>query len=338
MNFSRKGTYTVTENPRTSGSTEVPADGLAALRAELAGLQTEAANPELSLLDTMDTAQLVAAMNAQDAGVPAAVGLAAPDIIRTVDAVAAKLAAGGRLFYIGAGTAGRMGILDASECPPTFGTPSEMVVGIIAGGRKAVEQAVENAEDDADAGATDIAAANVGAGDAVVGISASGRTPYVIGALKEANARGAFTAGLACNPGSAIGQEADVAIEVAVGPEFVAGSTRLKSGTAQKLVLNMVSTLSMVKLGKTYGNLMVDLQATNAKLRARSQRTVQAATGVGPEAAAEALDAVGGSVKAAILVLLTDMDPGQAGSALEEAGGFLRQAIQQHTRGQAPSR
>lgn len=324
----------MTENPESAVFPDpgpvTPADGLAALRAELAGLQTEASNPELSLLDTMDTAQLVAAMNAQDARVPAAVGLAGPDIIRTVDAVSAKLAAGGRLFYIGAGTAGRMGILDASECPPTFGTPPEMVVGIIAGGRKAVEQAVENAEDDADAGAADIAAAGAGPGDAVVGISASGRTPYVIGALKEAKARGAFTAGLACNPGSAIGQEADVAIEVVVGPEFVAGSTRLKSGTAQKLVLNMISTLSMVKLGKTYGNLMVDLQATNSKLRARSQRTVQAATGVDPDAAAAALDAVGGSVKAAILVLLTDVEPGRAASALEQAGGFLRRAIQQH--------
>lgn len=305
----------------------LPEDDLAGLRSELAGLITEASNPELGLLDTMSTSELVAAMNAQDAGVAAAVGLAGANIIRTVDAVTAKLAAGGRLLYLGAGTAGRMGVLDASECPPTFGTPPEMVVGIIAGGSKAVEQAVENAEDDFEAGARDIRDAGVSAADAVVGISASGRTPYVIGALKQANSQGAFTAALACNPGSAIGHVAKVAIEVAVGPEFVAGSTRLKSGTAQKLVLNMISTLSMVKLGKTYGNLMVDLQATNAKLRARSQRTVQQATGADPAAAAEALESVGGSVKAAILVLLTDVPPGQAAAALEQAGGFLRQAI-----------
>ncbi|WP_426998526.1 N-acetylmuramic acid 6-phosphate etherase [Pseudarthrobacter sp. N5] len=319
----------MTENsePQSSGPIAPARDELAGLRSELAGLLTEASNPELALLDTMSTAELVVAMNAQDAGVAAAVGLAGANIIRTVDAVAAKLAAGGRLIYVGAGTAGRMGVLDASECPPTFGTRPEMVVGIIAGGRKAVEQAVENAEDDSDAGARDMRDAGVTAGDAVVGISASGRTPYVIGALKQANTRGAFTAGLACNPGSAIGHEAKVAIEVNVGPEFVAGSTRLKSGTAQKLVLNMISTLSMVKLGKTYGNLMVDLQATNAKLRARSQRTVQQATGADPAAAAGALESVGGSVKAAILVLLTDVDPGHAAEELERAGGFLRQAI-----------
>ncbi|OFI37686.1 N-acetylmuramic acid 6-phosphate etherase [Arthrobacter sp. SW1] len=314
-----------------TGPTDSPdAATLESLRSELAGLQTEAAAPALAGIDSMTTAELVAAMNEVNRTVPAAVEQAAPAVERTVDAVTERLAGGGRLLYVGAGTAGRMGVLDASECPPTFGTPPEMVVGIIAGGTKAIQKPVEYAEDNATAGARDLHDINVTEKDAVIGISASGRTPYVIGALEEARKRGAFTAAIACNPGSPIGRLADVAIDVVVGPEFVAGSTRLKAGTAQKLVVNTISTLAMVKLGKTYGNLMVDLQATNAKLVARSQRTIQHATGVDADAAAKALDAVGGSVKAAILVLLTGIDPAQAKGALDEAGGFLRKAIENH--------
>lgn len=304
------------------------ADKLAGLRTELAGLQTEAATDSLKDLDILGTDELVAAMLAHSSGVHAAVSEAGPAIVQTVDAVAERLQRGGRLLYVGAGTAGRLGVLDASECPPTFGTPPGLVVGIIAGGPEAIRKPVEYAEDNATAGARDLHHINVTEADAVVGITASGRTPYVIGALEEARKRGAFTASLACNKGSAVSHLADVAIEVPVGPEFIAGSTRLNSGTAQKLVLNMISTLVMVKLGKTYGNLMVDLRATNEKLQARSQRTVQHATGVSASEAAAALDSVGGSVKAAILVLLTGMDPADAKPALEQAGGFLRRAIE----------
>ncbi|MEV4952424.1 N-acetylmuramic acid 6-phosphate etherase [Paenarthrobacter nitroguajacolicus] len=304
------------------------ADKLAGLRTELAGLQTEATAEGLENLDILGTEELVAAMLAHSAGVHAAVEAARPAIVQTVDAVAERLQRGGRLLYVGAGTAGRLGVLDASECPPTFGTPPGLVVGLIAGGVQAIQKPVEYAEDNATAGARDLHDINVTEADAVVGITASGRTPYVIGALEEARKRGAFTASLACNKGSAVSHLADAAIEVVVGPEFIAGSTRLNSGTAQKLVLNMISTLVMVKLGKTYGNLMVDLRATNEKLLARSQRTVQHATGVSAQEAAAALDSVGGSVKAAILVLLTGIEAGQAKGALEEAGGFLRRAIE----------
>ena len=304
------------------------ADRLAGLRTELAGLETEAAAENLSELDILGTEELVTAMLAHSAGVHAAVEAASPAIVQTVDAVAERLQRGGRLLYVGAGTAGRLGVLDASECPPTFGTPPGLVVGLIAGGVQAIQKPVEYAEDNATAGARDLHDINVTEADAVVGITASGRTPYVIGALEEARKKGAFTASLACNKGSAVSHLADVAIEVVVGPEFIAGSTRLNSGTAQKLVLNMISMLVMVKLGKTYGNLMVDLRATNEKLLARSQRTVQHATGVDAHQAVAALDSVNGSVKAAILVLLTGIDAAQAKSALEEAGGFLRRAIE----------
>lgn len=313
---------------QTGRTSPTDADRLAGLRTELAGLETEAAAENLSELDILGTEELVAAMLAHSAGVNSAVEAASPAIVQTVDAVAERLQRGGRLLYVGAGTAGRLGVLDASECPPTFGTPPGLVVGIIAGGVQAIQKPVEYAEDNATAGARDLHDINVTEADAVVGITASGRTPYVIGALEEARKKGAFTASLACNKGSAVSHLADVAIEVVVGPEFIAGSTRLNSGTAQKLVLNMISTLVMVKLGKTYGNLMVDLRATNEKLLARSQRTVQHATGVDAHEAAAVLDSVNGSVKAAILVLLTGIDAAQAKSALEEAGGFLRRAIE----------
>ncbi|WP_263855461.1 N-acetylmuramic acid 6-phosphate etherase [Arthrobacter sp. M4] len=278
-------------------------------------------------LDTMTTPELVSAMHAYNAQVQGAVVAATDAIIAAVDGAAARLSSGGRLIYVGAGTAGRLAALDASECPTTFGTDPSLVLGIVAGGPEALGKPVEYADDNATAGARDLHDADVTASDAVVGISASGRTPYVIGALEEARKRGALTVSVACHPDSPISHLADVAIDVVVGPELLAGSTRLKAGTAQKLVLNMISTLTMVKLGKTYGNLMVDLKARNPKLIPRAQRTIQHATGVSEDEALRALDSVNGSVKEAILVLLGGVEPSNAKAVLEEAGGSLREAI-----------
>ncbi|WP_127131911.1 N-acetylmuramic acid 6-phosphate etherase [Georgenia sp. SYP-B2076] len=297
---------------------------------ELSTLTTEAAGPGRADLDTLSTIDLVREMNAEDAKVPAAVGARATAIAAAVDGIVERMRRGGRLIYVGAGTAGRIGILDASECPPTFGTDPGLVVGLIAGGPAAIQRAVENSEDDGEAAAAGLAGLGLTASDVVVGISASGRTPYVVGALQHARAVGAFTVAIAQNAGSAIGALADVPIEVVVGPEIVAGSTRLKSGTAQKLVVNMLSTLSMVRLGKTYHGIMVDLQATNEKLKARSVRTVMGAAGVGADEAARALEAVDGSVKRAILVLLTGIAVEEAPAAIERAGGILRVAIEQN--------
>ncbi|KFF58512.1 hypothetical protein JF66_18095 [Cryobacterium sp. MLB-32] len=299
----------------------------AALRDSLALLSTEQTNERYPDLDLLSTAELVHAMNAEDAGVAAAVAAVGPQITAAVDGIAARMSVGGRLIYIGAGTAGRMGILDASETPPTFGTDPELVVGLIAGGPTAVHTAVENAEDSASAGENDLRALGLGARDSVVGISASGRTPYAVGALEYAASVGAFTAGVSCNAGSALGQAASVAIDVVVGPEILTGSTRLKAGTAQKMVLNMLSTITMVRLGKTYGNLMVDMRATNEKLRARAERTVMLATAADAAAAAQALSDTEGSVKAAILVLTTGITPLAATLLLAGHHGFLREAI-----------
>lgn len=288
---------------------------------------TEQVNPATSGIDALPTLQQVRLMNEQDTLVAPAVGRCAAVMAAVVDEVAERLRAGGRLVYVGAGTAGRLGVLDASEIPPTFGADPSLVTGLIAGGARAITDAVENAEDDAEAGAADLAALGLGATDAVIGIAASGRTPYVIGALRHARTVGAATAAIAGNPDSAIGREADHAIEVVVGPEVITGSTRLKSGTAQKLVLNTISTLVMVKLGKTYGNLMVDVRATNEKLRRRSVRLVSTATGVDPAAAQEALDACGGSVKTAIAMIVTGRDAEGAAGLLAEHDGFLAAAI-----------
>jgi N-acetylmuramic acid 6-phosphate etherase len=303
------------------------ADPLAALRQELAGLTTEAANPALDDLDLRSTEDLVYAMNQQDALVPAAVAAAAPAIARAVDGIAERMRRGGRLIYAGAGTSGRLGVLDASECPPTFGVDPGLVVGIIAGGDVALRSAAEAAEDDVDQGRADVADIGIGADDTLVGIAASGRTPFVIGALQQATEAGSLTIALACNSDSAIGKLAEIAIEVVVGPEFIAGSTRLKSGTAQKLVLNMLSTLTMVRLGKTYGNVMIDVQATNEKLHARAQRTVMAVTGAAPADAAVALAEANGSAKVATLMLLGDVDAFTAARRLAEHGGVLRAAL-----------
>ncbi|MEU6888863.1 N-acetylmuramic acid 6-phosphate etherase [Streptomyces viridosporus] len=298
-----------------------------AFRAELAALTTEAFRPELADIDRLPTLDIARLMNGEDATVAGAVAERLPEIAAAIDAVADRMARGGRLVYAGAGTAGRLGVLDASECPPTFNTDPARVVGLIAGGPDAMVTSVEGAEDSRDLAASDLAALALTADDTVVGVSASGRTPYAVGAVAYARARGALTVGLACNPGSALAAAAEHGIEVVVGPELLTGSTRLKAGTAQKLVLNMLSTITMIRLGKTYGNLMVDLRASNDKLRARSHRIVALATGAEDDAVARALAATDGEVKHAILVLLADVDGPTAARLLKESGGHLRAAL-----------
>jgi N-acetylmuramic acid 6-phosphate etherase len=297
------------------------------LRAELDILTTEAADPRHQLLDTYSTAELVRAMNAEEALVSAAIDRAGPQIAAAVDAIVERMRRGGRLIYLGAGTAGRMGVLDASECPPTFGTDPSLVIGIIAGGPDAIRHAVENAEDDTEAGARDLADLGLRDVDTVVGLSASGRTPYVVAALEFARGVGALTIAVACNADSETGRVAELSIDVVVGPELLTGSTRLKSGSAQKLVCNALSTLTMIRLGKTYGNLMVNMQATNAKLRARAERTIMLATDVDGATAAAALTTADGSLKEAILMLCTGVGLAEAGELLEQHDGFLRAAI-----------
>ncbi|MFF2494226.1 N-acetylmuramic acid 6-phosphate etherase [Agromyces sp. NPDC058064] len=298
-----------------------------ALRELLGELSTEQVNDAHAGFDLLSTEAQIAAMQDESAQAVAAVTEATPQIAAAVDAIVARLRGGGRLVYAGAGTAGRMGVLDASEIPPTFGTDPALVVGLIAGGDGALRSAVENAEDDRALGAADLESIGLGAADAFIGISASGRTPYVLGAIEYAKRVGALSIGFACNEGSAIGAAADLAIETVVGPEIVAGSTRLKGGTAQKLVLNAISTIAMVRLGKVHGNLMVDVQATNAKLRARAERIVMQATGVDAATASAALAAVDGHVKAAILVTMTGVDPQLALARLAAEDGVLRDAL-----------
>jgi len=297
------------------------------LRRQLAELTTEAVDPEFGELDLMTTPELVAAMIDSNRQVSDALVAASVDLARAVDAAAERMQRGGRLVYVGAGTPGRLGILDASEIPPTFGEPPERVVGIIAGGETAIRSAVENAEDDVAAGRADIARAGVGPDDCVVGLTASGRTPYVLGAIAEAHERGAATIGVSCNPRSELTAAADVGVEVIVGPELVAGSTRLKAGTAQKIVLNTISTLAMVRIGKTYGNRMVDVRATNEKLRARGVRMVMGIADVDPAMARRALADTGWEVKPAILMCMRGLTADAAARALADAGGRLREAL-----------
>lgn len=299
------------------------------LRRELDTLTTEAFRPELAEIDRMPTLEIARTMNGEDATVPAAVAAQLPSIAAAIDGIAARMTHGGRLVYAGAGTAGRLGVLDASECPPTFNTtPGQEVVGLIAGGPTAMVTSIEGAEDSRELAAEDLDALGLTAADTVVGVSASGRTPYAVGAVEHARALGALTIGLSCNAGSPLAAAADHGIEVVVGPELVVGSTRLKSGTAQKLVLNMLSTITMIRLGKTYGNLMVDVRASNEKLRARSRRIVSLATGADDLAIERALTATGGEVKPAILTLLAKVDAPTAARLLTESGGHLREALE----------
>ena len=262
---------------------------------------TEQENPRSKDLSSQSTSEIVALMNDEDSLVAAAVQRVLGDIVKAVEETVARLAKGGRLFYTGTGTSGRLGVLDASECPPTFGVSPELVQGVIAGGYDACHRAVEASEDDADAGAADLKQRGFGPGDVLVGIAASGRTPYTVGAVKYARALGAFTVGLTVVPGSQITEEAELSIVPVVGPEVLTGSSRLKAGTAQKMVLNMISTATMVRLGYVSGNRMSHLQARNIKLRDRAVRIIVAETGLDYQAAAAALDAAGNDLRVALI-------------------------------------
>ncbi|GAL21511.1 N-acetylmuramic acid 6-phosphate etherase [Vibrio maritimus] len=298
-----------------------------ALLNALSQLVSEGRNPETMDIDLLSSEQILVRMNQQDSLVPLAVEKVIPDIAKAVDAITDAFKQGGRLLYVGAGTSGRLGVLDASECPPTFGTDPDMVVGIIAGGKDAMFKAKEGAEDDPVLGAQDLKDIALSDKDVVVGIAASGRTPYVIGALEYTNEVGATSVALSCNPASDIANIANIAISPVVGPEALTGSTRLKSGTAQKLVLNMLTTASMIRLGKSYQNLMVDVKATNAKLVARATRIVMQATECNKEAASKALKETNYDVKLAILMILTGLNKAAAEKQLMQQEGFLRRAV-----------
>lgn len=296
-------------------------------RIDLAALTTEARNPRTQDLDAMTTLEMVTAMNDEDRLVAEAVRAQLPRIAAAIDALAERMHKGGRLIYAGAGTSGRLGVLDAAECPPTFSADPGQVIGLIAGGPGALLQAVEGAEDDPELAAADLRALAIGPKDTVVGIAASGRTPYVLGALRAARQAHALCVAVVCNAGSAVAAAADHAIEVVTGPEVLTGSTRLKAGTATKMVLNMLSTGAFVRLHKVFGNLMVDLQATNDKLKARALRIVEQAVGCTPAAAAELLASCDGEVKAAIVVGRKHVAPPVARTLLFTHDGSVREAL-----------
>ncbi|MER8544846.1 N-acetylmuramic acid 6-phosphate etherase [Mesorhizobium sp. M1182] len=301
------------------------------LMSELERLVSEDRNPKTMDIDLLPTLEVLRKINDEDKGVAAAVEKVIPDIAAAVDRIVSAFQDGARLVYMGAGTSGRLGVLDASECPPTFGVPEDMVVGLIAGGVDALVHSAEGAEDDPKQGIKALQDIKLTADDVVVGIAVSGRTPYVIGGLTYAKEVGATTVALSCNPRSTIAGIADIAISPVVGPEVLTGSTRLKSGTAQKLVLNMLSTASMIRIGKSYQNLMVDLNPSNKKLVARAVRIVMQTTGCAAQQARQALDQTGNDVKLAILVTITGMGVEEARKALANAGGFLRKAIGEKT-------
>lgn len=291
---------------------------------DLSKLTTEGRNPDTTDLDRMTPLELATAMNREDAKVAGAVAEVLPQVARAIEWCAGALREGGRIVYLGAGTSGRLGVLDAVECPPTFGVEHGRVVGLIAGGPGAFMKAVEGAEDSQTLCEQDLRAIGLTRADVVIGLAASGRTPYVIHGLRFARGFGCRTVAVACNSPSAIGAEAELAIEPVVGPEALTGSTRLKAGTAQKLVLNMISTGSMVSIGKAYGNLMVDLMQTNAKLKVRAENITMEATGCGREEARAALDAAGGSVKLAVATIALGCGAEEARERLERAGGRIR--------------
>jgi N-acetylmuramic acid 6-phosphate etherase len=289
---------------------------------------TEQENPRTRELSSLPTAEIVRLMNEEDAGVAAAVGRVLPEVVRAVEGVVGRLENGGRLFYVGTGTSGRLGVLDASECPPTFGVSPELVQGIIAGGYEALYRAVEASEDDREAGERDAESRGVGARDALVGIAASGRTPYTIGAVEYARGVGGFTAALTCAPGSPITKSAEVAIVPVVGPEVVAGSTRLKAGTAQKMVLNMISTAALIRLGYVTGNRMTNLLARNTKLRARSLRILAAESGLDERAAHDLFERAGEDLRVALVMSETGRAPAEARAALEASGWVVARAVE----------
>ena len=293
----------------------------------LAALSTEARNPRTTRIDQLSTLEMLTLIHQEDAAVATAVESQLPAIARAVDAIAERFAQGGRLFYIGAGTSGRLGVLDASECPPTFSVPPTLVQGLIAGGDAALRSSSEHSEDSSDEGARDLIAAGFAASDTLVGIAASGRTPYVLGAVAEARRLGAVTVGISCTPDSELARACDIAITPLVGPEVVAGSTRMKAGTAQKLVLNMLSTGACVRLGFVYGNLMVNVQPKNAKLVDRARRIVAQAAGVSYERASELLAQSGASVRTAIVMAKAGIGREEAEQRLAAAGGRIAKAL-----------
>ncbi|WP_319403725.1 N-acetylmuramic acid 6-phosphate etherase [uncultured Anaeromusa sp.] len=294
----------------------------------LEALATEEQNRATADIDQLTPLDIVRRIHQEDAALTAAIAPALEAIAQGATWIAEALAQGGRLFYVGAGTSGRLGILDASECPPTYGTDPEQIQGLIAGGPSAVFRSVEAAEDRPELGEEDLKVKNLTAKDIVVGIAASGRTPYVLGALGYARALGCRTVALSCSPHSPVSAAAELAITVVTGPEVITGSTRMKAGSAQKMVLNMLSTTAMILLGKVYGNLMVDVKASNKKLRQRVLRIVQTATGEAAEAVAASIAAADGHAKTAIVMLLGGVDANKARLALEEAGGFVAKALQ----------
>lgn len=297
---------------------------------DLTKLTTEQRNPKTMELDSFSPIEIARVMNEENTNVIKAIDEVLPQVASAIEWAGEALNAGGRIIYMGAGTSGRLGVLDAVECPPTFGVSYDTVVGLIAGGEGAFVKAAEGAEDNAEAGAADLAALELESRDIVIGIAASGRTPYVIGGLRYANEAGCRTVAIACNKDSAVGAEAQLAIEPVTGPEVLTGSTRLKAGTAQKLVLNMISTGSMVAAGKVYQNLMVDVKQSNEKLLVRAQNIVMMATECTREQAAEALEACHHHVKGAIAMLLLDCDATAAEAALDEAHGHVRAAVEAH--------
>ncbi|WP_205576914.1 N-acetylmuramic acid 6-phosphate etherase [Photobacterium salinisoli] len=299
------------------------------MKIDLNTLITESRNPASQAIDTLSTIDMLKVINDEDKQVALAVEQTLPQVAQAVDAIATAFQRGGRLIYSGAGTSGRLGILDASECPPTYGSDPSQVIGLIAGGHEAIFRAVENAEDNSELGAEDLKALNFSDQDVLVGIAASGRTPYVIGAMKYAKSIGATVASISCNPDSAMTRLADIAMTPVVGPEVVTGSSRMKAGTAQKMILNMLTTGAMIRTGKVYGNLMVDVEATNAKLVERQKNIVTAATGATREQAESALTACGGHCKTAIVMILTGSTAEEARALLDNSQGFTRQAVHQ---------
>ncbi|MCY7731463.1 N-acetylmuramic acid 6-phosphate etherase [Aerococcus urinaeequi] len=295
---------------------------------EINQLTTEKRNPNTMHLDQMSVGQVLELMNKEDQQVPEAIAEALGQIEAAVETIIQSFNAGGRLIYFGAGTSGRLGVLDAAECVPTFGVSPDLVVGLIAGGEKAMVEAVEGAEDSLTLAEEDFKKLNLNANDTVVGIAASGRTPYVIGGLQYAQSIGAKTVSIACNQQAKISDFAQIPIEVDCGPEVLTGSTRLKAGTAQKLILNMLSTVSMIGIGKVYQNLMVDVQATNEKLEERSKRIIMAATECSYEEAASYFEAANHKVKVAIVMILTNLNATEASRKINAANGFVNQVLQ----------
>ncbi|ANC41256.1 N-acetylmuramic acid 6-phosphate etherase [Hafnia alvei] len=300
---------------------------------DLSRLQTEGRNIASENIDTLSTLDMLTIINQEDQKVALAVERILPQIAQAVDAIAQAFSQGGRLIYCGAGTSGRLGILDASECPPTYGTPHEQVVGLIAGGHTAILRAVENAEDNVELGEQDLKDHHLCERDVLVGIAASGRTPYVIGAMKYARSIGATTVSLTCNASCAMSQLADIALEAVVGPEVVTGSSRMKAGTAQKMVLNMLTTGAMIRTGKVYGNLMVDVEATNAKLVQRQIDIVMQATECSRDEAVKALSECERHCKTAILMILAQLSAAEASTVLAQNNGFIRQALASRPQG-----